>query len=108
MLGITVPESIIHILEIVPGETREDKLLNLLAENIAARLRECDARIVEFETKYGMGFAEFERAWKKKLLGAPFSYSLEKDYMEWEGFCLEKKKWLSLLKELRESSKAKA
>jgi hypothetical protein len=108
MLGITVPESIVHILEIVPGETREDKLLNLLAENIAVRLKECDARIVEFETKYGMSFVEFEQAWKEKLLGAPFSYSLEKDYMEWEGFCLEKKKWLSLLKELRESSKAKA
>ena len=50
MPGITVPESIIHILEIVPGETREDKLLNLIAENIAAKLKECDARIVEFET----------------------------------------------------------
>jgi len=44
--------------------------------------------------------------WKEKLLGDPFSYSIEKDYIEWEGFCLEKKKWLSLLKELKESSKA--
>ena len=79
----------------------------MLAENIAAKLKECDARIVEFETKYGMSFVEFEQAWKEKLLGDPFSYSLEKDYMEWEGFCLEKKKWLSLLKELKESSKDK-
>ncbi|MFO7772830.1 MAG: hypothetical protein R6V59_02640 [Dehalococcoidia bacterium] len=106
-MAITVPENIMHILEIVPGETREDKLLNLLAENIAAKLKECDARIVEFETKYGMSFVEFEQAWAEKLLGDPFSYSLEKDYMEWEGFCLEKKKWLSLLKEVRESSQAK-
>ena len=54
-----------------------------------------------------MSFVEFEQAWKEKLLGDLFSYSLEKDYMEWEGFCLEKKKWLSLLKELKESSKDK-
>lgn len=107
MSAITVPDSILHILDIVPGETGEDKLLNLLAENITVKLKECDARIVEFETKYGMSFAEFEQAWKEELLGDPFSYWLEKDYMEWEGFYLEKKKWLSLLKELRGSSKAK-
>ena len=107
MSAITLPDNIVHILDIIPGETREDKLLNLLAENIAAKLKECDARIVEFETKYGMSFADFEQAWKAKLLGDPFSYSLERDYMEWEGFHLEKKRWLSLLRELKDSLKAK-
>lgn len=108
MPAITVPERIGHILDIVPGETSEDKLLNLLAESIAVKLKECDARIVEFETKYGMSFVEFEQAWREKVFDDPFSYSLEKDYMEWEGFSLEKRKWLSLLKELRESSQAKS
>ncbi len=102
MSVITLPDNVMRILDVIPGETREDKLLNLLAENISAKLKECDARIVEFETKYGMSFEDFQQAWKEKLLGDPFSYSLEKDYMEWEGFCLEKRKWLSLLKELKD------
>ena len=100
MPAITLPDNIVHILDTTPGETRGDKLLNLLTGNIAAKLRECDARIVEFETNYGMSFVDFEKAWKEKLFGDPLSYSLEKDYMEWEGFCLEKERWLSLLREL--------
>lgn len=106
MSAITLPDNIIDILDTIPGETREDKLLNLLAGNIAAKVRECDARIVEFETNYGMSFADFEKAWKENLLGESFSYSLEKDYMEWEGFYMEKKRWLSLLRELKDSPKA--
>jgi len=106
MPTITLPEEIIRALDIIPGEGREEKLANLLVENIAAKLKECDARIVDFETKYGMSFEEFEHAWKGKRFGDPFSYSLEKDYMEWEGFVLERKKWLSLLKELKDSLKA--
>jgi hypothetical protein len=107
MSAITLPDNIIHILDVIPGETREDKLVNLLAESIAVKLKECDAQILEFETRYGMSFEDFEQAWKEKLLGDPFSYSLEKDYMEWEGFYLEKRKWLSLLKEVKDSLKAK-
>ena len=106
MPAITLPDNIVHILDTTPGETRGDKLLNLLTGNIAAKLRECDARIGEFETNYGMSFVDFEKAWKEKLFGDPLSYSLEKDYMEWEGFCLEKERWLSLLRELKGSLKA--
>jgi len=99
---IALPENVMRILDVIPGETRQDRLVNLVLEGIVAKLKECDARIVGFEAKYGMSFEDFRQAWKQELLGSPLSYSLEKDYMEWEGFCLERKKWLSLLKELKD------
>jgi hypothetical protein len=107
MSAIAIPENIIHILNIIPGETNEEKLLQLLADNAIGKIKECDNHIIEFETKYGMSFTEFKRDWKDGILGNPHSYKLEKDYMEWEGFYMEKKKWFSLLKEIRDSSKTK-
>ena len=107
MSRITVPDDISRILDIMPGETGEDKVINLLIEGIVSKLRECEAQIITFEAKYGMNFEDFERAWKDELLGESFSYKLERDYMEWEGFYLEKKKWFSLLKEVKGSLKAK-
>jgi hypothetical protein len=107
MSAIAIPESVVHILDIIPGETNEDKLLQLLADNIINKIKECDSHIIEFETNYGMSFVEFKRAWKGGLLGSPLSYKLERDYIEWEGFYMEKKKWFSLLKEIRDSSKTK-
>lgn len=71
MAVITIPDKIIHIPDIAPGETREYKLLNLPVENISARLRECDGRI-----------AEFEQAWNASLLDEPFSYPMERDYTD--------------------------
>jgi len=102
MSMITLPDNVMRILDVIPGETRQDRLVNLVLESIVAKLKECDARIVGFEAKYGMNFEDFQQAWKEKLIGSPFSHSLEKDYMEWEGFCLERRKWLSLLKELKD------
>jgi hypothetical protein len=107
MLAITLPENIVRILDIIPGETREDKLMNLLVENITSKLRECEDQIITFEAKYGMSFEDFEHAWKEGTLGNLFSYPLEKDYMEWEGFYLEKKKWLFLLKQVKDSLEVK-
>jgi len=107
MSVITLPDNVMRILDVIPGETRQDRLVNLVLEAIVAKLKECDARIVGFEAKYGMSFEDFQRAWKEKLVGDSFSYNLEKDYMEWEGFCLERRKWLSLLKELKDGSAVK-
>ena len=101
MSTVTLPENIMQMLDIVPGETAQDKIMSLLVESAASRLRECDARILELETKYGMGFAEFEREWKSNKIASKYSYPVEKDYMEWEGFQTEKKQWLAILRDFR-------
>lgn len=101
MSAISVPDNVIRILDSIPGDTTGDKLTNMLTDAIVAKLKECDTRIIDFESTYGMTFGEFQNSWSKGLLGDPHSYALEKDYMEWEGFCLEKERWFQLLKELR-------
>jgi len=72
---------------------------------LSFKLRECEEKIVEFEAKYGMTFEEFKESWNTKKITDKYSHRVERGYMEWEGLQMEKKRWLSTLKDFNVSKK---
>lgn len=101
MKTITVSESLIEKLNIVKGSKFDEKIFNLLETNALMRLKECEELIFGFESKYGMDFESFSKAWKKGSITDKHSHAVERDYMEWEGFEAERKKWLKTLRTVR-------
>jgi hypothetical protein len=65
------------------------------------KCKECNEEILEFETKYGMSFGEFEKAWDADGIRAKHSHEVEIDYIEWEAIEQEKSRWLSVLRKMR-------
>ncbi len=101
MKTITISETLFDKLSIVRGNKFDEKLLNLLETNALMRLKECEERIFSYESKYGMDFGGFSKAWKKGEIKEKYSHSVERDFMEWEGFEAERKKWLKTLRASR-------
>lgn len=84
MKVIRVPESLDEILSYLDGDSLDEKLVQLVASDLTRRLQVCSDRIVAFEAKYGMEFADFARAWEVGEIPSPSSHQSEADYMEWE------------------------
>jgi len=105
MLPVTLSKDMERVLNFMPGKRTEDKIINLIIDGLSFKLRECEEKIVEFEAKYGMTFEEFKESWNTKKITDKYSHRVERDYMEWEGFQMEKKRWLSTLKDFKVSKK---
>ena len=58
------------------------------------RLKECEESLFQFESRYGMDFESFTKAWDEDEISEKHSHEVERDYMEWEGFHGEKRKLL--------------
>ncbi len=101
MKTISLSEELFDKLKIVEGEKLDEKINNLLETNALMRLKECEDKIFEFESKYGMDFEGFKRAWKGGSIEDKRSHKVERDFMEWEGFESERKKWLNTLHNIR-------
>lgn len=85
----------------ITGETRLDTAISAtLKDAVEHRLEIVGNGIKNFEKKYGMGFSEFKKKWNEGKIKNKFSYSVEKDYLEWETLVTRKKrleeasKWL--------------
>ena len=50
-----------------------------------------------------MDYAQFEAAWKRNEIQNKHSHEVERDLMEWEGFMLERQRWLTILRDLKGS-----
>lgn len=100
MPNLDVAAETLSYLDYVEGETVTDKILSLITVHFATQLHACEREIKSYELKYGMTFEEFASAWESGKIGDRWSHPVERDYMEWEGLELERKKWLSLIKEL--------
>ena len=83
------------------GTTLEEKNKDILVREIEYELEQLDEMIRNYEIKYGMEFETFSKSNEEQLGIDPFSYEVETDFFEWEGFISRKKKLFSLLKELR-------
>lgn len=101
MKTIKFPNKILERLEQVEGKNLEEKVVNLLKGRGLLRLRECDEYILKYEMKYGMNFEQFKQAWDNDQIKNKRSREVERDFMEWEGFVLERQKWLSTLRDLK-------
>lgn len=79
------PKSVHNVLSRLTGQSRSDIALSLAIKDLVRlRLSEAQARIAEFEKKYGMTFPEFEEACENGKIQDPYSYEVEKDDWEWE------------------------
>ncbi|MDD2923093.1 MAG: hypothetical protein PHQ36_12480 [Anaerolineales bacterium] len=82
---VIIPKGIHNILRKLTGQSRPDIALSLaIKELVRLSMKESKAQIESFESKYGMSFAEFEKACDDGRIKDPFSYEVEKDDFEWE------------------------
>ncbi len=101
MQSLSLSEELLDKLKHVEGKEFNEKILNLLKTNALMRLKECEEQIFGFEAKYGMDFESFKKAWEEGTIKNEYSHRVERDFMEWEGFEHERKKWLDTLRDIR-------
>jgi len=101
MKNIGLSEKLVDKLKFVEGEELSEKILNLLEANALIKLKECEEQIFVFESKYGMDFENFKKAWEKGVIKGKHSHEVERNFMEWEGFESERKKWLNALFDIK-------
>ena len=103
MKTISLPRNITELLdmEIIRGKTYEEKIEMLALGSFVSKLKECNEEILEFETRYGMSFREFGKAWDEGKIRDKHSHEVESDYIEWEAIEMEKNRWLSVLRKTR-------
>jgi hypothetical protein len=104
MKTIALADDMVDNLALVPGKDVEEKISRLLENTFVLNLRECEDYLFKFESKYGMDFKSFAELWDQGGIPEKYSHDVERDFMEWEGFTMER---ASLLKTLR-NLKAKA
>ena len=98
---LRLPESLQEILESVEGKNLDEKLIQLIRNDLRRRFYLCSERIMEFETKYGMQFEEFVVKWKADKIPNRYSHETERDYMEWESLIDEHEMLLLQLRKLK-------
>ncbi len=101
MVNISISKEIIERLKIIEGVNVEAKLVYLLNSGFVSQLRECESNILDYETKYGLSFDDFSDLWNKNQIKEKHSHEVERDFMEWEGFQLERSKWLGMIRDLK-------
>ncbi len=85
----------------ITGEPRiEIAILELLKDAIEHRIEKINAEIKNLEGKYLMSFEEFKNKFNSGKIPDSYSYSIETDYLEWEGLVNRLSKYNSLLSTL--------
>jgi len=100
---LRLPESVQEILELVEGKNLDEKLVQLIRNDLKRRLHLCSERIMEFEAKYGMQFKEFAARWKVDKIPNRYSHEIERDYIEWESLVDEHEILLLQLRKLKDT-----
>jgi hypothetical protein len=98
---VQLAEDLLASLELVEGKDIEEKVSRLIRANILLRLKECEEALFRFESKYAMEYDSFTHAWDEGEIAGKHSHEVERDFMEWEGFSLERRKLLRALRDLR-------
>ena len=100
MEAVLLDRRLVERIQSFSGETVEAKIIYLARETIAAKLKECNQLISDYEFRYGKSFADFDAAWDKNEIPDKHSYQVESDFIEWEALEMEKQYWLSRIREL--------
>ncbi len=56
MEAVLLDEKLVERLQSFSGETVQDRIIYLARETIAAKLNECNERILDYEFRYGTSF----------------------------------------------------
>ena len=95
---MTIATNISKTLLEITGEPRiEIAILELLKDAIEHRIEKINAEIKNLEGKYLMSFEEFKNKFNSGKIPDSYSYSVETDYLEWEGLTNRLSKYNSLL-----------
>lgn len=98
---MTVSVNISKTLMDITGEPRtEIAVLEILKDAIEHRIEKIEAELKKFEEKYKMPFDVFKEKFNREEIPEPYSYSVETDYLEWEGLISRLSKYKSLLASL--------
>ena len=89
------------VLDRIEGDTIDQKIVHLLANELRRRLQDCEQEILELEIKYGLMYEQFQARLEEGEFGDPFSYPLEQDAMRWDNLVTEKKEWLDQLRAIQ-------
>lgn len=98
---VTLSKSAREALKLLEGKSLQEKLERSFIQTLEHRLAQCSQAILGFETKYGLTFAEFARAWDSGQIPGRYSYEVESDYCDWEALEMEKRKLLKALLRLK-------
>jgi len=98
---IILAEDILDNLAFVRGRDIQEKLTQLIENNLLLQLKECEDFLFRFESKYGMDFATFAEVWDGGGIPDRQSHNVERDHMEWEGFAQERVKLLQALRQMK-------
>jgi hypothetical protein len=98
MEAVLLDRKLVERIQSFSGETVEAKIIYLARETIAAKIRECNERISDYEFRYGTSFRDFDAAWDRDGIPDKHSYQVESDFIEWEALEMEKPYWLSRMK----------
>ncbi len=98
---MTIATNISKTLLEITGEPRiEIAILELLKDAIEHRIEKINAEIKNLEGKYLMSFEEFKNKFNSGKIPDSYSYSVETDYLEWEGLTNRLFKYNSLVSTL--------
>ena len=100
MEAVLLDRKLVERIQSFSGETVEAKIIYLARETIAAKLKECNERISDYEFRYGTSFRDFDATWDRDGIPDKHSYQVESDFIEWEALEMEKQYWLSRIREL--------
>ena len=101
MKTIALADDMVENLALVPGKDVEEKISRLLENTFVLNLRECEDYLFRFESKYGMDFKSFAELWEQGGIPEKYSHEVERDFMEWEGFTMERSTLLKTLRNLK-------
>lgn len=88
------------LLEITGEPRAEIAILELLKDAVEHRIEKIGAEIKKLEGKYLMTFEEFKDKFNSGKITDSYSYSVETDFLEWEGLINRLSKYNSLLSTL--------
>jgi len=100
--SVSLSNPIYEILQQTAGDSDiNDALSKILKDFFQLKIQVLQEKILIYEKKYSMSFAEFEEACKNGKIENPYSYEIEKDNWDWEASItemedlMEYEQWLS-------------
>ncbi len=95
-ITVSVNDVVADVLRKLKGEPLETGLARLIKDYVEMRIRECDGKIKEYESKY-VSFENLE----SKILNEGHEWDEEGDLFDWEATLTESRRLENFLEEIR-------
>ncbi|MBI5193942.1 MAG: hypothetical protein HZA08_10945 [Nitrospirae bacterium] len=96
---MSISPNIAKALSDITGQPKVELAIHdIIRDAVEHRLEKIHSEIKRLEEKYLMPFKEFDMKFQSEMIPDQFSYSVEKDYLEWEGLVSRKGKLEEILK----------